>query len=59
MNEELIILITVQFIFRVVKSKKERKIWGQGDSNTQPFDLESNALPLRHALLFITEIFNK
>ena len=31
--------------------KKRGKMWGQGESNTQPFDLESNALPLRHALL--------
>ena len=33
--------------------KKRRKMWGQGESNTQPFDLESNALPLRHALLVL------
>ena len=33
--------------------KKSRKMWGQGESNTQPFDLESNALPLRHALLVL------
>ena len=34
-------------------NEEKRKMWGQGESNTQPFDLESNALPLRHALLVL------
>ena len=30
------------------KSKKKEAPWGGRESNSQPFDLESNALPLRH-----------
>ena len=35
-------------------SMEREKKWGQSESNTQPFDLESNALPLRHALLVLS-----
>ena len=31
--------------------KKEKKWWPRRDSNTQPSDLESDALPLRHEVL--------
>ena len=41
-----------------------RRMWGQGDSNSQPSDLESDALPLRHiplepALKFATSLLAK
>ena len=32
-------------------------MWPQSDSNTQPFDLESNALPLRHEVYTLNHLF--
>ncbi len=35
---------------------KKKKVWPRRDLNTQPFDLESNALPLRHGVLCLIRI---
>ena len=32
--------------------EKTKKVWPRRDLNTQPFDLESNALPLRHGVFW-------
>ena len=44
------------FIYIVTKSKEQQQQqkWPQRDSNPQPLDLESNALPLRHGVLLVT-----
>ena len=38
--------------------KKMKKLWPGRDLNTQPSDLESDALPLRHQAIRIMEMFS-
>ena len=38
-------------MFSLEMSKKKKHIWPRRDSNTQPSDLESDALPLRHGVI--------
>ena len=46
-----VIYIYIQTVLKTEQTTNEKKKWGQSDSNAQPSDLESDALPLRHSPL--------
>ena len=42
-----------------MEEKKENEPWPRRESNTQPSDLESDALPLRHGVNYDEPQFNQ
>ena len=54
MSNSLLISAKVRLIFLLcIPPQKIKYFWPRRDSNTQPSDLESDALPLRHGVMIV------